>query len=148
MARLFLENQSRENEEIESSIDYLRVGFDLFFATDKYGELTLAYSLLDGEYEQSDGQFGFRDHVISGDLTFPTYDRVTLSGGGNYVRSLEDTDIESFSVRLSVNFVLTAAQSLEFTYTAHNFDDLSDVSPPYTRYYTANIIELHLISGL
>ena len=148
-ARISIANRSRENDEIGSSADYFRFGADLFFVDKKYGELSLAYSYLDGEYEYSDGQFAFRDHVFSGDLTLPEYERVTLSGGGSYVRSMEDTDIESFSVRVSASFDLNGTQSVEFTYTAHNFDDLSNLKTlPYTRYYTANIVEINLVSGL
>jgi hypothetical protein len=148
-ARISIANRSRENDEIGSSADYFRFGADLFYVDKKYGELSLAYSYLDGEYEYSDGQFAFRDHVISGDVSLPEYERVTLSGGGSYVRSLEDIDIESFSVRVSASFDLNGTQSVEFTYTAHNFDDLSNLkTPPYVRYYTANIVEINLVSGL
>ena len=147
-ARLFVENNSRDNEEIGSSADYIRIGTDAVVVDARYGEMTLAYSYLDGEYEYSEGKFSFRDHVLSGDVTLPEYRKVTLSGGGSYVRSLEDTDVESFQVRLKASFALTEAQTLEFKYTAHNFDDLADIAPPYTRYYTANIVEISISSGL
>jgi hypothetical protein len=67
-----------------------------------------------------------------------------LGVGGTYVRSRQDVDVESFSVRFSANYMIQKIYKFEVTYAAHNFDDFNDPSPIYSRYYTANVVEVSL----
>jgi hypothetical protein len=53
-------------------------------------------------------------------------------------------DVESFSVRLTGVYSFMTDYELEVAYSAHNFDDLADPSPVYSRYYTANVVQVSL----
>ena len=70
--------------------------------------------------------------------------------GGTYLRSQEDLDVERFSVSFLGRYSLPPRYTLEVVYTAHNFDDLAAAAAPspYTDYYTANIVEINLITEL
>ena len=147
-ARLQYAGRNQENDEIGSSFDYSRLAAEVFLHHGVYGDLQVSYALLTGEYESNEEQFEFCDHVIAGDLWLVERYRVTAGVGGTYLRSKQDLDVESFSVRISGKYALTARERIELVYTAHNFDDLADQSPVYSQYYTANVVELTLSHDL
>jgi len=64
--------------------------------------------------------------------------------GCTYVRSREDLDIENFSLKFSGNYIFSKVNKIEVIYTVQNYDDFNDPSPVYSRYYTANIVEISL----
>jgi hypothetical protein len=140
-----LENRKTENDNIGSVAEYLRLSGDVRYAKEEYGEAQVSYAYFDGNYENDGGQFQFQDHVFNGDLWTRDYKDFKAWLGGTYVRSKEDVDIESFSVRLSGIYSFRKDHRLEVVYTAHNFDDLSDITPPYTQYYTANVVEVSVV---
>jgi len=146
--QLKVTNRTTENDEIGSSYDYLRIGTDLVLDYPDYGLLQFSWAYMDGNYESRTDKFDFRDHVLSGDVWSREYRKFTAGVGGTYVRSQQDLDIEKFSVRLSGRYSFAARETIELIYTAHNYDDLADPSPVYSRYYTANIVELNLIYEL
>ena len=140
-----LTNRTTENDDIGSSYDYMRLGTDLVVDYPTYGTLQFSYAYMDGNYESETNKFEFRDHVLSGDLWSREYNKFQGGFGGTYVRSKQDLDIEKFSVRFSGRYTFLPRHILEVIYSAYNFDDLADPSPVYSRYYTANIIEINLI---
>lgn len=142
--RTQFQNKKTENNNIGSTAEFIKLGTDITIAYEKYGELMAAYDYLDGEYVNAEGTFNFNDHVFWGDLLTRRYKNYQLGCGGTYVRSRQDVDIESFSVRFSGNYLYQQLYKFEIIYTAHNFDDFNDPSPVYSRYYTANIIEVIL----
>ena len=144
--RAKFENKKTENDNIGSTAEFNRVGTDITCLIEKYGELQAAYDYLDGEYENVDGSFNFTDHVIWGNFLSRRYKDFQAGFGGTYFRSKQDIDIESFSIRFSGNYIYQKVYKFELIYTAHNFDDFNDLnsSPVYTRYYTANVIQITL----
>jgi hypothetical protein len=131
-----------DNDQIGSSAEYMQAAVDLSLHDADYGELQAAYALLDGEYVNGGGVFGFKDHVVSGDLMSRTYRDVRAGFGFTYMRGKEDVDIESSVLRFSVTYDFMVDHQLQVRYNVHNFDDLADPSPIYSRYYTANIVEV------
>ena len=138
-------NRSTENDNIGSSYDYLRFATDVVFNYPAYGMVQFSWAYMNGNYESRDDKFEFRDHVLNGDFWSREYHKFTAGFGGTYVRSKQDLDIEKSSVRLSGRYTFLPRHTIELIYTAHNFDDLADPSPVYSRYYTANIVEINLI---
>jgi hypothetical protein len=120
------------------------VGTDLFVNIDKYGDLQFAYDFLRGDYENVDGKFTFNDHVFWGDFLSRRYKNLQGDVGGTYIRSRKDLDVESFSLRFGGNYSFGQGNEIELIYTVHNFDDFNDPSPVYSRYYTANIVEINV----
>lgn len=143
--RLKGESRKTENDDIGTSADFVRFGTDLAATVEKYGSLVASYSYSDGEYENTDGTFTLRQHVFNGDVYSIEYMKAQIGFGGTYVRSQQDLDIESFSVRMSAMYEFMPKNKIEVIYSAHNFDDFSDVVGTYTEYYTANVVEVNLI---
>lgn len=138
------ENRKRENDDIGSTVDFDRLSADLVFARDALGELTGSYALLQGEFHNSDSQFEFTDHILSGSWRSPLYHRLQAGVEGTYYRSKRDLDVESFSLRLTGSYMFIEGYHLGASYAAHNFDDLL----VYDGYYTANIVEIYLSKSL
>lgn len=142
--RAKLSDRKIENDQIGSKADYMQTGLEVRLAMAEYGELQGSYSLFDGEYTNTGGVFEFKDHVLTGDLMTREYNKARLGLGGTYMRGKEDVDIESFTVRVTGIYTFMPNHQLEVRYTANNFDDLADPSPVYSRYYTANVVEISL----
>jgi hypothetical protein len=146
--RLKIAGRSTEYEEIGTKADYTRFAADTWLDFPRWGQLSGAYSYSDGKYENTSGQFEFDEHVVSGDLTSREYRRMRLGLGGTYFRSRKDTDIESFSVRVSGRYAHACGLGLEVVYSSHNFDNFADPHPIYTEYYTDNVVEMALTYSL
>jgi hypothetical protein len=142
--RAKFENKQTENEDIGSAADFTRLGTDISINVEDYGEITGAYDYLNGDYENAEGKFEFTNHVLWWDFVSRRYKEVQLGAGGTYVRSREDLDIENFSLRFSGNYKFLKFYRVEVVYSAYNYDDFNDPSVPYSRYYTANIVEMSL----
>ncbi len=142
--RIKLESKKTENNDIGSSAEFRKVGTDVTVNVDKYGNVMLAYDFLKGDYENVDGLFNFSDHIFWGDFLSRRYKKFQWGAGGTYLRSGRDLDVESFTFRFSGNYSLRPGSQIEIIYTVHNFDDLNDPSPVYSRYYTANIVEINV----
>jgi hypothetical protein len=147
-ARVKFVNRCTEHDDIDSKYDYFRVGCDLIFNYPEYGSLIFSGAYLDGDYKNAESKFEFRDYMFSGDAWSREYRYFKAGVGGTYLRSRQDVDVEKFSVRLSGQYAFGPRESLEVIYTAYNFDDFADRSPIYSRYYTANVVELNLIYEL
>jgi hypothetical protein len=146
--RLKMSGRSTEYEEIGTKADYTRYAADTWIDLPKWGQLSGAYSYSVGKYENTSGQFEFDEHVVSGDVTTQEYWRTRLGVGGTYFRSRKDTDIESFSVRVSGRYAHASGLGLEVVYSSHNYDNLADPHPIYTEYYTDNVVEVALTYSL
>lgn len=145
MVRLKGENRKTENDDIGVSADFFRVASDASVTVAKYGTLTAAYSYSEGDYDNVEGAFELRQHVMSGDFLSSVCMKAQLGCGGTYVRSQRDLDVESFSVRFSGIYEFMPRNKVEVVYSAHNFDNFADTAGIYTEYYTANVVEINLI---
>lgn len=146
--RARFEDKSVENRDIGSTADFMKAGTDLTVSYEKYGELQAAYDYIEGDYQNAAGSFVFSDHVFHGDALLKRHNNFQLGFGGTYLRSRQDLNLESFSVRFSGNYDFNSGYNLEITYSAHNFDDFNDSSPVYNQYYTANIVKIVLAKEL
>ena len=146
--RVKLANKKTENDDIGSSAEFTRVATDLSLFSENYGQLQTSYAYLDGDFENSGGAFRFREHIVTGDLLSAAYHNLRAGFGGTYMRSKRDLDVESFLVRLTGIYSFTHDYKVEVVYSAFNFDDLADPSPTYSRYYTANVVEVILAKEL
>ena len=146
--RARFEDKSVENDDIGSRADFIKVGTDLTVSYEKYGELQAAYDYFEGDYQNAAGSFVFSDHVFHGDVLSKRHINFQLGFGGTYLRSRQNLDLESFSVRFTGNYDFNGGYNLEVTYSAHNFDDFNDPSPVYNQYYTANIVKIVLAKKL
>jgi len=131
-----------DNDQIGSSAEYLQEAVELSVRFPEYGELQAAYSLLDGEYVNGGGGFEFKDHVVTGDLLSREYRGFQGGFGLIYMRGKEDVDIETSTLRFTGSYNFMADHQVMVRYNVYNFDDLADPSPIYSRYYTANIVEI------
>jgi hypothetical protein len=148
--RLKYESRQQKYDDIGSSMDYDRFGADLTLRREAYGSLTVSYSYILGEYADAYSTFEVDDNVLDGLIETARWHGVQALFGGTYLRSKRDLDTERFSVKAGGRFTFARRYTLEAIYTAHNFDDFIDANNPglYTRYYTANIVEVNLISEL
>ncbi|MEE8405153.1 MAG: hypothetical protein V3S17_07155 [candidate division Zixibacteria bacterium] len=146
--RAKIEDKSVENDDIGSRADFMKVGTDLTVSYEKYGELQAAYDYFEGDYQNTAGSFVFSDHVFHGDVLSKRHNNFQLGFGGTYLRSKQNLDLESFSVRFTGNYDFNGGYNLEVTYSAHNFDDFNDPSPVYNQYFTANIVKIVLAKEL
>lgn len=142
--RTKFENKKTENKDIGSTAGFTRVGTDITVNVEEYGEVTASYDYLSGDYENTEGKFEFIDHVLWWNFLTRRYRDVQLGAGGTFVRSLKDLDVENFSLRFSGNYRFLKVYQVEAAYAVYNFDDFNDPSKPYSRYYTANIVEIGL----
>jgi hypothetical protein len=117
---------------------------------EKYGTLTVSYTNIQGEYIDVVNTFEMDDHLLDGLVESTTWHGVQALFGGTYLSSKGDLDTERFSVKAGGRYTFAKRYTLEAIYTAHNFDDFVDANNPglYTRYYTANIVEVNLVSEL
>jgi hypothetical protein len=148
--RLKYESRQQKHDDIGSSIDYDRFGADLTLKREAYGSLTVSYSYILGEYADAYSTFEVDDNVLDGLIETAQWHGVQALFGGTYLRSKKDLDTERFSVKAGGRYTFARRYTLEAIYTAHNFDDFIDANNPglYTRYYTANIVQVNLISEL
>ncbi|MEW6412783.1 MAG: hypothetical protein AB1483_09960 [Candidatus Zixiibacteriota bacterium] len=140
--RVKVQNRQMDNEDIGSSTDYIRFAGDVSVELSQYGMATGSYSYGNGEYKNASGVFEFDEHVLNGELTTAEYRNFIFGFGGMYLRSQQDLDVESFSVRFTGRYRLESGLGLEFEYSSHNFDNLGDTSPIYNEYYTDNIVRV------
>ena len=148
--RIKYESREQKRDDIGSSIDYDRFGADLTLNRDAYGRLTVSYSNIQGEYVNALSTFEVDDHLLDGLVETRKFYGVQALFGGTYMRSKKDLDTERFSVKAGGRFTFAKRYTLEAIYTAHNYDNFLDANNPgiYTEYYTANIVEVNLISEL
>lgn len=148
--RLRYEGREQTRDDIGSTIDFDRFGADLLLKREQYGSLTVSYSNIQGEYVDALSTFEMDDHVLDGLVETARWHGVQALFGGTYLSSKGDLDTERFSVKAGGRYTFARRYTLEAIYTAHNFDDFIDANNPglYTRYYTANIVEVNLISEL
>lgn len=142
--RVKFESKKTENKDIGSTAEFTRLGTDASVNADKYGELQASYDYLKGDYENVGGKFKFIDHVVWGNVLSQRYHNFQAGVGGTYVRSREDLDVENFSLKFTGNYIFGKVNKVEVIYSAYNFDDFKDPAPIYSRYYTANIVEIYL----
>ncbi len=148
--RAKVEDKSTENEDIGSKADFTRVSTDLSANYPDYGTFMVGYAYYNGEFENAGGLFTFEEHVVSGDILSAPYKKFQAGFGGHYYRSRLDVDVESFTVRLKGLYHFMEKHAVEVIYSAHNFDDFNDPAinnqlVPYSKYYTANVVEVNLI---
>ncbi len=142
--RAGFERMHRENDDIGSEVTYKRFNSGVTLSDKRYGQIDVAYLLADGLYQNTEDRFDFIDHTITADLMSPAEKRLQVGFGGFYYRSLRDTDVESFSLRLSGRFRINNEWWFEGIYDGRNFDDLTALNS----YYTANIVTVNLIKKL
>jgi len=142
--RFKLSNHQTNNDDIQSSADFFKMGVEGSLDMPDYGNLSAAYSYHDGDYTSSTDRFEFAEHVLSGDIISREYRNLQAGLGGTYLRSKKDTDVESYGLRIFGRYMLPRGLGLEIAYSTHNFDNLNDPSPTYTEYYTDNIVEVSL----
>jgi len=146
--RVRIDDRHRDNDEIGSSVDFTRVSGDLSYTVPEYGEFFASYALSDGNYSNASGVFEFREHVLIGDATTKEYRNAQISIGGSYYRARQDVDVEAFTVRITGKHRFLNNTMLVVAYTAHNFDNLSDLTASYHEYYTANVVEVNIMYEL
>ena len=151
--RLKYENRTRKRDDIGSKIDFERIGIDLTLVQKRYGRLTAGYSYIKGDYTDAvntdSSSFKFTDHLIDGQIESATWHGVGVLFGGSYIRSKQYLDVERFTIRAGGRFTFAKRYTLEAIYSAHNFDDFNDgTTSLYSKYYTANIVEVNLITEL
>jgi len=142
--RMKVTNRETEYEEIGSDAEYLRFAGDTWLDLPRYGQVSASYSYHTGEYENTTSLFEFTEHIVSGDVTSLEYYGARAGLGGTYFRSGKDTDVESFSIRVSGSYTHTSGAGLEVIYTSHNFDNFADPGAFYSEYYTDNVLQLNL----
>lgn len=145
--RLAYHSKLTEYEDLDSEADYDRYSVDCYLESDRYGRAQVDLSYAEGEYVNTDGNFAFREYLVSGELESPAYHGLGVGFGGTYMRSKRDLDIESFVVRVFVNYQFMPRYFIRGEYSAHNFDDFNDTAGIYTRYYTANVVQISLSRG-
>lgn len=143
--RVKIDNREKENEEINTSADYIRLTTDFSISNIKYGDLYASISYGTGKYENTTGNFDFKEYTLSGDLLTREYRKFQLGVGGSYYRTKNDLDLEISTLRFTGKARILKRALLEAVYSVHNYDDFNIISLPYKEYYTANIIELSLI---
>jgi len=134
------EGKSRENDQIGSEIDFSRIGTDVETVLRNYGNFTAGYSYSRGEYENTEGQFEFADHVLYGDITTREYKGFDAGFGATYYRSKRDLDVESFTLRFRAGYRFMDDHRIDIKYNVDNFDDFL----VRDKYYTSNIVEISL----
>ncbi|MCP4634607.1 MAG: hypothetical protein GY855_16890 [candidate division Zixibacteria bacterium] len=144
-ARLRLDNRQRDNDDIGSSIDYIRLTADISHTIFDYGDIRTSYSFGDGKYTNSSGVFDFQEHVLSGDAFSKEYLGAQVGFGGNYYRSRQDEDVKAFTIQITGRYRIFRKTQLEVIYSVHNFDDFNDTTIPYNKYNTANVVEARII---
>jgi hypothetical protein len=137
--RVSVENQHRENDDIDSKTDFVRFTGDASLLIQKI-TFTGSYAYGTGEYQNQTAKFAFNEHLLAGDLILPEWQKLQLSGGAVYYRSKQDLNIESFALRASVVCHVDQHYTAGVNYTADNFDDLTE----WNEYYTANIVEIFI----
>jgi len=142
--RVKVENKNRDNDDIGSEVDFIRVATDMSMRLDRYGEMRGSYAYHTGEYENSAGTFEYNGHVLSGDLMTESYRGAQGGLSGTYYRAKQDVDVESFRVGLTARYTFESGLGMQAIYTAYNFDNLADSSPVYTEYLTTNVVEFSL----
>jgi hypothetical protein len=147
-ARVKHSSRKTENKDIGSSADFTQTGLELVWHSQEYGEAQFSYSLLNGEYVNTNGEFTFKDHLLSGDLLSPVYHNLQAGFGATYMRGKEDIDIESSQLRFTGLYTFLENHQLALTYRVLNYDDFGDDSPIYSKYYTANIVEISVAKQL
>ncbi len=143
--RVKVEDRTLENDEIGTSVDFLRASSDLSATYERIGEFSVGYAYYNGDYDNRDDASRFEEHVVSGDFLSAAYRNIQAGFGGMYMRSRLDTDVESFTVSLRGIYSFMPRHKLEVIYSAHNFDNFGDLSPLYREYYTANVVEVNLL---
>lgn len=140
--RVRFEDKQIDNDDIGSSVEFTRISTEVTLDLKAYGDFRGSYDYSSGKYENWDGEFKYDDHALNGDVTSREYKDVILAVGGTYRKSKNDLDVESFSLRLKGTYAFLGDHLLEVKYSAYNFDDLANIAPLYTQYYTANIVQV------
>ncbi len=140
------ERRLRQNDDINSQVDYNAVSSTLNFERSQYGRLTFTYSYYVGKYEnRSDAtSYEFSDHIFTGMLTPKSYRHYTVSVGGTYWRGYRDQSIEKFSLNLMGRYDLPHGHAVEVKYDVFNYDNYLLAN----NFYTGNIVEVNLIKSI
>ena len=143
------ENRSRKQDDVGSTIDFNRLGADLTLKNKRYGRLIASYTYTKGDYTNAESTFHFNDHLLDGQIETASWKGLEVLFGGSYLRSQKDLDTERFSIRAGGRFSFKR-YGIEVMYTSHNFDDFNAANTPglYTEFYTANIVQVNLITDL
>ena len=146
--RLKFEDRRKNNDDIGSKVDFVRLSFDGTFSTELYGELMGSFTYGKGEYENAAGLFDYKEYTLSGEAWTRTKLRFQAGVRGTYYRAQQDVDIESFALELIGRYGILERTRLELTYSSHNFDDLNDPAEFYDQYYTANVLQAMIVYEL
>lgn len=144
-ARFKAESRQVDNDDISTSTDYLRLATDVSATYDEYGTVTVAYAYLDGDYDNTNGSFDFKQHVLSWNLLSVERWKAQAGFSGTYYRTKCDLNVESFTLSFLGRYEFWPSYKIEVKYSAYNYDNLNDRFPVYTQYYTSNVVELNLI---
>jgi hypothetical protein len=134
------ERKKRKNESLASEVCFDRFSLDGSLIVSSVGNLVCGYSYSNGEYENLEGIFEYKAHVLHGDIFINEYRNFKPGFGFVYYRSRCDLDTESFDLRFQAAYRFAGDYSLGVEYNVHNIDDYLIVD----QYYTANIVEISL----
>ncbi len=140
-----LENRVTSNDDINTESAFNRYGVDVTVSIPAYCDVRVAYDFRDGEYEYQNNKYELQDHSLSGDVTTAEYKRMWAGVSGNYLRSRQSADAESFSLTMWWKTTIAERRYFELAYTAYNHDQFDDPAPLYRRYYTANVAQASLL---
>lgn len=141
---LKFEDRIRENEDLDTRVDFTRLAADYSLALERYGILTAGYAVSNGDYTNHEEDFEFTGHTLYGDINMNEFHNLTPGFGLTYYRSKRGLDVESFILRFNLAFRFYDDYRIEIRYDVHNFDDFLYLD----RYYTANIVEINLIKNI
>jgi len=143
-AVLKFDSKNRENSQLGSEVDFMRVALDGSLEIKEYGTVSAGCAYASGEYENDEQAFEFGDHLVHADITSREYYDVTAGFGAVYYRSKKDLDVESFTLRFSAAYRFKEDYMLEVNYNVSNFDNFQI----WDEYYTANIVEVNIIKSI
>ncbi len=148
--RVKYENRNRKQEDIGSQIDFNRLGADLTLKNKRYGRLVASYTYIQGDYTNAESAFLFTDHLFDGQIETANWKGIEVLFGGSYLRSQKNLDNRRYSVRAGGRYTFKSRYGVEIIYTSYSFDDFNDANTSvlYTQFYTANIVQVNLITNL
>lgn len=146
--RFKLEDRQKNQDDIGSSADFIRLSSDFSISIKKFGDVIASYAYGYGEYSNSLGVFEYAEHTISGEVFSREYRRFQAGFRGMYYHSQRNVDVESFTLEFTGRYGIFKKTKLEFVYSVHNFDDLNDPAEFYDQYYTANVVTAVIVYEL
>ena len=143
--RVKIDNREKENEQLNTSADYVRLTTDFSLSNVNYGDFYASLSYGSGQYENTVGMFDFKEYTLSGDLLTRECKKLQGGIGGSYYKAKEDLDMEISTLRFTGKARIHKRALLEAVYSVHNYDDYNDTARPYKEYYTANVFQISLL---